>query len=108
MMNKKPCKYHCEYSDGQYCTCDGDCFMNPSPVKKPPIGCPPYYVSTSARICELCDAIKRYSIETDKHNKIALWCKEIMYLNEMDRNLRYEEKSKVWKEDKDGHLQEIP
>lgn len=75
---------------------------------KPPLGCAPSYVYISARICELCEAIKRYSTETGKHNQIALWCKEIMYLNEMDRNLRYEEKSKVWKEDKDGKLQEMP
>ena len=75
---------------------------------KPPLGCAPSYVYISARICELCEAIKRYSTETGKHNQIALWCKEIMYLNEMDRNLRYEEKRKVWKEDKHGNLQEMP
>ena len=77
-------------------------------TSKPPLGCAPSYVYISARICELCEAIKRHSTETGKHNQIALWCKEIMYLNEMDRDLRYEEKRKVWKEDKDGHLQEAP
>lgn len=76
--------------------------------EKPPLGCAPYYVGISARICELCEAIKRHSTETGKHNQIALWCKEIMYLNEMDRNLRYDEKCKVWKEDKHGNLQEMP
>lgn len=76
--------------------------------EKPPLGCAPSYVYISARICELCEAIKRHSTETGKHNQIALWCKEIMYLNEMDRNLRYEEKRKVWTEDKHGKLQEMP
>lgn len=61
----------------------------------------------SARICELCEAIKQYSTESDKHNKIALWCKEIMYLNEMDRDLRYEEKRKVWREEKGGELHDV-
>lgn len=71
-----------------------------------PRGCS--FCHVAARICELCEAIKRYSTETGKHNRIALWCKEIMYLNEMDRNLRYDEKCKVWREEKDGKLQEMP
>ena len=75
---------------------------------KPPLGCAPSYVYISARICELCEAIKRYSTETGKHNKIKLWAYEILQLNEMDRTLRYEEKRKVWKEDADGKLQEMP
>ena len=76
---------------------------------KQPIGCPPHYTYVSSRIEDLCNAIVRYYADwKPNHNKIALWCKEIMYLNEMDRNLRYEEKRKVWKEDKDGHLQEVP
>jgi len=74
---------------------------------KPPIGCSPYYVSISARICELCEAIKTYSTISDKHDKIKLWCKEIMLLNEVDRNLRYEEKQKVWAEDHRGNLHEM-
>lgn len=74
---------------------------------KPPTGCSPYYVAISARICELCEAIKTYSTISDKHNKIKLWCKEIMLLNEVDRNLRYEEKQKVWAEDHKGNLHEI-
>lgn len=77
-------------------------------TSKPPLGCAPSYVYISARICELCEAIKQHSTETGKHNQIALWCKEIMYLNEMGRNLRYDEKCKVWKEDKHGNLQEMP
>lgn len=75
---------------------------------KPPIGCKPYYVSISARVCELCEAIKRYLTENGGHNQIKLWLKELWDLNEMDRDLRYEEKRKVWKEDKDGKLQEMP
>ena len=84
-----------------------DC-LNYRECEKPPLGCSPWYVNTSARICELCEAIKRYSTEADQHDKIKLWCKEILMLNEMDRELRYEEKRKVWKEDKDGHFQEVP
>ena len=75
---------------------------------KPALGASPYYVNISARICELCEAIKRYSTETGKHNKIALWCKEILYLNEVDRNLRYDESCKVWIENKNGTLKEMP
>lgn len=85
-----------------------DAYIPRYAFEKPPLGCAPSYVYISARICELCEAIKRYSTETGKHNQIALWCKEIMYLNEMDRNLRYDEKCKVWTEDKDGKLQEMP
>ena len=77
-------------------------------TEKPPLGCAPYYVGISARICELCEAIKRYSTAGGKHDKIKLWAYEILQLNEMDRNLRYEEKRKVWKEDKHGKLQEMP
>lgn len=75
---------------------------------KPQIGCAPYYVNISARICELCEAIKHYSTESDKHDKILLWCKEIIYLNEVDRHLRYDEKCKTWREDKKGYLHEMP
>lgn len=75
---------------------------------KQPIGCCPYYVSISARICELCEAIESYSTIPDKHDQITLWCKEIIYLNEMDRSLRYDEKCKVWREDRKGHLHEMP
>ena len=77
-------------------------------TSKPPLGCAPSYAYISARICELCEAIKRYSTVDGKHDKIKLWAYEILQLNEMDRNLRYEEKRKVWKEDKDGKLQEMP
>ena len=77
-------------------------------VEKPPIGCAPYYVGISARICELCEAIKRYSTVGGKHDKIRLWAYEILHLNEMDRNLRYEKKRKVWAENDDGKLQEMP
>lgn len=76
--------------------------------EKPPLGCAPYYVGISARICDLCEAIKRYSTAGGKHDKIKLWAYEILQLNEMDRNLRHEEKRKVWKEDKHGKLQEMP
>lgn len=75
--------------------------------EKPPTGCSPYYVNISARICELCESIKRYSTETGKHNQIKLWLSEIMYLNEMDRNLRHIEKEKTWMEQKDGTLKEM-
>ena len=75
---------------------------------KPPMGCAPSYIYISARICELCEAIKRYSTVGGKHDKIRLWAYEILHLNEMDRNLRYEEKCKVWKKDADGKLQEMP
>lgn len=78
-------------------------------TSKPPLGCPPRYTYVCSRIEDLCNAIVRcYADWKPNHNKISLWCKEIMYLNEMDRNLRYEEKRKVWKEDKDGKLQEMP
>lgn len=78
-------------------------------AEKPPLGCKPYYAYIGPRIEDLCDAIVRhYAAGKVNHDKIVLWCKEIMYLNEMDRNLRYEEKCKVWKEDKHGNLQEMP
>lgn len=78
-------------------------------TSKPPLGCAPRYTYVCSRIEDLCNAIVRcYADWKPNHNKIAMWCKEIMYLNEMDRSLRYEEKRKVWKEDKDGHLQEVP
>lgn len=76
-------------------------------MSKPPIGCTPYYVSISARVCELCEAIKRYSAESGKHNQIKLWATEIMLLNEMDRTLRRVEKEKVWVEDRRGMLKEV-
>ena len=77
--------------------------------EKPPLGCKPYYVYIGPRIEDLCNAIVRcYADGRPNHNKIALWCKEILCLNEMYRNLRYDEKCKVWKEDKDGTLKEMP
>lgn len=75
--------------------------------EKPPMGCSPYYIHISARICELCEAIKRYSTEKGFHNKILLWAKEIIYLNEMDRSLDHDAKQKTWVENKDGTLKEI-
>ena len=84
------------------------CDLGKYGAAKPPLGCAPYYVGISARICALCEAIKRYSTAGGKHDKIKLWAYEILQLNEMDRNLRYEEKRKVWKEDKHGKLQEMP
>ena len=74
---------------------------------KPPLGCSPYYVSASARICELCEVIKRASTQSGKHNQIKLWTAEIQYLNEMDRMLRRVEAEKTWVEDKDGTLKEV-
>lgn len=74
---------------------------------KPPLGCSPYYVSASARICELCEAIKRASTQSGKHNQIKLWTAEIQYLNEMDRMLRRVEAEKTWVEEKDGTLKEV-
>ena len=86
-----------------------DAYMPEYAFEKPPLGCQPYYVYIGPRIEDLCNAIVRcYADEKPNHNKIALWCKEILYLNEMDRNLRYDEKCKVWKEDKDGTLKEMP
>lgn len=76
-------------------------------TEKPPLGCAPYYVSASARICELCEAIKRASTQSDKHNQIKLWATEIQYLNEMDRMLRRVEIEKTWVEEKDGTLKEV-
>lgn len=76
--------------------------------KKPPLGVEPYYVNTSIRVRDLCSAIYRQVQDCEPdHNKIKLWCKEIMFLNEMDRTLRYEEKQKVWSEDKSGMLHEM-
>lgn len=78
-------------------------------TSKPPLGCAPRYTYVGSRIEDLCNAIIRcYADWKPNHNMIALWCKEIMYLNEMDRNLRHDEKCKVWKEDKHGNLQEMP
>ena len=74
---------------------------------KPPLGCSPYYVSASARICELCEAIKRASTQSGNHNQIKLWAAEIQYLNEMDRMLRRVEAEKTWVEEKDGTLKEV-
>ena len=110
MKTERSCKYHCEYSDGQYCQRDGACVMSGmnNPVqKKPLLGCSPYYVSSSARICELCEAIKRASTQSGKHNQIKLWAAEIQYLNEMDRRLRRVEAEKTWVEEKDGTLKQV-
>lgn len=76
-------------------------------AEKPTLGCSPYYVSASARICELCEAIKRASTQSGKHNQIKLWVAEIQYLNEMDRMLRRVESEKTWVEEKDGTLKEV-
>lgn len=81
--------------------------VNQHPPVKPPLGCSPYYVSAAARICELCEAIKRCSTEPGKHNQIKLWAAEIQYLNEMDRMLRRVEEEKTWVEEKDGTLKEV-
>ena len=75
--------------------------------EKPPIGCSPYYVNISARICELCESIKRYSTENGKHNQIKLWATEILCLNEMDRSLRRVSEEKTWVEQNDGTLKEV-
>lgn len=74
---------------------------------KPPIGCRPYYVNISERICELCESIKRYSTERGKHNQIKLWATEILCLNEMDRSLDRTAREKTWVEEKDGMMQEV-
>lgn len=75
--------------------------------EKPTMGCSPYYVNISARICELCESIKRYSTEKGKHNQIKLWATEILYLNEMDRSLDRAAREKTWIEGKDGMLREV-
>lgn len=75
--------------------------------EKPQLGCSPYYVHISARVCELCEAIKRNATESGKHNQIKLWAAEIQYLNEMDRMLRRVEAEKTWVEEKDGTLKEV-
>ena len=103
-MSRKPCKYHCDFGDGQHCYHEGDCVMNSG---KPPIGCRPYYVNISERICELCESIKRYSTERGKHNQIKLWATEILCLNEMDRSLDRTAREKTWVEEKDGMMQEV-
>ena len=74
---------------------------------KPPIGCRPYYVNISERICELCESIKRYSTERGKHNQIKLWATEILCLNEMDMSLDRTAREKTWVEEKDGTLREV-
>ena len=76
-------------------------------AEKPPLGCSPYYVNTTARICELCEAIIRYASVLKNHNLIKLWATEILYLNEMDRSLARTEKEKTWVEGKDGKLEEL-
>ena len=76
-------------------------------LNRPTLGCKPYYVAISARITELCEAIKRNSTESGRHNNIKLWVAEIQYLNEMDRMLRRVEEEKVWVENKDGTLKEV-
>jgi Zn ribbon nucleic-acid-binding protein len=73
---------------------------------KPPTECSPYYVNISARIRELCEAIKRHAAENGKHNQIKLWATEILCLNEMDRTLQRVAKEKTWVVQKDGTLKE--
>ena len=76
-------------------------------MDRPPMGCSPYYVNISARICELCEAIKRASTDGSKKNdKIKLWASEIQLLNEVDRTMRRLEKEKTWFEDRKGELHE--
>lgn len=77
-------------------------------TSKPPLGCKPYFIHIPARIRKLCEAIERNAAEKDMHNRIRLWLKEIWLLNEVDRELRHEEKNKVWEKDADGKLQEMP
>lgn len=89
-------------------TGSGDAKVPDLASEKPPIGCKPYYVHIAARIRELCGAIVRNAAEKDRHNQIRLWLKEIWLLNETDRELRHEEKNKVWEKDADGKLQEMP
>jgi hypothetical protein len=70
-------------------------------------GCKPYYVAMSQRICELCEAIKRFSEEgSSNHDQIKLWATEIQLINEMERILRRVEKEKVFVEDERGMLHE--
>lgn len=66
-------------------------------VRKPTLGCSPYYVNISARINELCEAIKRCSTEKGYAGRIRLWCKEIALLVVMNDMLRQSE------EKEDGH-----
>ena len=54
----------------------------------------------------MCDAIKRHATGTGTHNKVLLWAKEIIYLNEMDRSLKHDEKQRTWVENRDGTLRE--
>jgi len=68
-----------------------------APVQKPTLGCSPYYVNISARVTELCDAIKRCSTEKGYADRIRLWCKEIGLLVVMNDMLRQSE------EKEDGH-----
>ena len=88
---------------------DGKCnyFESRPYVKNQPHGCSSYSLNISVRICELCEAIKRYATESGRHNQIKLWAAEIQYLNEMDRMLHRIEKEKTWVEDKDGTLKEV-
>ena len=76
-------------------TGSGDAKAPDHASKKPPLGCKPYYIHIAARIQELCEAIERNTVEKNRHNKIRLWLKEIWLLNEVDRELRSEEKNKV-------------
>lgn len=75
--------------------------------KKPPLGCSPYYVTFAPRICELCEAIKRYSTEYGKYDQIKLWATEIQLLNEASRTLKRIEEERVFRQNKDGTLTEV-
>ena len=76
--------------------------------EKPPLGVQPFYTYIGARIEDLCDGIVRQFLsEKVNHDSVKLWCKEIMYLNEMDRMLRYDEQQKTWREDRSGMLHEM-
>lgn len=76
--------------------------------KRPPEGVDPYYVHIAWRAKNLCEAIVKQLEGSDPdHNRIRLWCYELIQLNELDRNLRYQEKQKMWAEDRHGRLFEI-
>ena len=104
-------EYHCakELNDHGciHVPCEGWSLDRHVAAEKPPLGCAPYYVHISARICDLCEAVKRNATESGKHNQIKLWVTEIQYLNEMDRFLARTEREKTFVETKDGKLEEI-
>ena len=68
-------------------------------MDKPPAGCAPYYVRVHERICELCKAIMRHAGRADGHKNIRLWTTEIMFLTELDRCMRKQEKMEIFDEE---------